>query len=71
MDVGYTLMQACKHLNTRRSKIASDILKGVKSFFMEPDFVNKPEKIKDFVLWAIHYDGPGFYQGPAPRYSVP
>jgi hypothetical protein len=54
-------MQACKRLNTRRSKIASDVLKEVKKFFKESEFVNKPEKIKDWAHWALHYDGPGFY----------
>lgn len=63
-------MQACKRLNTRRSKIASDVLEEVKKFFKESEFVNKPEKIKDWAHWALRYDGPGFYLGPAPRHSV-
>ncbi|KAF8800254.1 hypothetical protein BYT27DRAFT_7175602 [Phlegmacium glaucopus] len=59
--------EACKRLNTRQSKIASDVLEEVKQFFKDCDFADKPESIKDYSLWAVRYDGPGFYQGPTPR----
>ena len=48
-------------------KITSDVLEEVKQFFKDCDFADKPESIKDYSLWAVRYDGPGFYQGPTPR----
>lgn len=39
----------------------------MKTFFKDCDFADKPESIKEYSLWAVRYDGPGFYQGPTPR----
>ena len=59
--------QACKRLNTQQSKIASDVLDKVKQFFKDCDFADNPESIRDYTLWAVRSDGPGFYEGPTPR----
>ncbi|KAF8804625.1 hypothetical protein BYT27DRAFT_7213772 [Phlegmacium glaucopus] len=59
--------EACKCLNTRQSKIASDVLEQVKHLFNQKNFVDKPENIKDYAEWALKSDGPTYYLGPTPR----
>lgn len=64
------LKQACKRLNTRRSKIASEVLDQVKQFFKDADFSHQPQEIRDYANWALRGDGPGFYFEPTPRYCT-
>ena len=57
-------------MKTRRSKIASDVLKLVQDFFEGPDFKNQPGKVKDYVHWALRGGGPAYYETPIPMLSV-
>ncbi|KAH9162587.1 hypothetical protein EDB89DRAFT_1860711, partial [Lactarius sanguifluus] len=54
---------------TRRSKIARDVLMLVKTFFERAEFKDQPEKIKDYVYWALKSGGPAYYENPVPKSS--
>ena len=53
-------------MKTRRSKLASEILELVKAFFNGTEFRNRPERIKEYVLWALRSGGPAYYETPVP-----
>ena len=59
--------QAYKHLKSKKSKLASDVLEGIKDFFKGPDFVDQPAKVRDYVRWALHPGGPAYYAVPTPK----
>lgn len=56
-------------MKTRRSKIASEVLTLVKTFFERVEFKDKPEKIRDYVHWALRSGGPAYYETPVPKSS--
>ncbi|KAI9452657.1 hypothetical protein BJY52DRAFT_1190152 [Lactarius psammicola] len=58
---------AYNRMKTRRSKIASDVLTLVRMFFERAEFKNQPEKIKDYVHWALRSGGPAYYETPVPK----
>ncbi|KAH9160095.1 hypothetical protein EDB89DRAFT_2082498 [Lactarius sanguifluus] len=60
---------AYDQMKTRRSKIASDILMLVKTFFERAEFKDQPERIKDYVHWALKAGGPAYYENPVPKSS--
>ncbi|KAH9019688.1 hypothetical protein EDB85DRAFT_2153576 [Lactarius pseudohatsudake] len=75
-NISYTLSAqdgivkaAYDRMKTRRSKIASDILVLVKTFFERAEFQDQPEKIKDYVHWALKSGGPAYYENPVPKSS--
>ncbi|KAH8979527.1 hypothetical protein EDB86DRAFT_3140234 [Lactarius hatsudake] len=49
--------------------IASDVLMLVKTFFERAEFKDQPEKIKDYVHWALKAGGPAYYENPVPKSS--
>jgi len=53
-------------MKTRRSKIASSILTSVKAFFNGDEFRNRPEKIREYVRWALGNGGPAYFETPVP-----
>ena len=53
-------------MKTRRSKIASDVLTLVRTFFNDAEFKNRPERIKEYVRWALRSGGPAYYEIPVP-----
>ena len=53
-------------MRTQKSKIASDVLTLVKTFFNSAEFRNRPEKIRDYVRWALGTGGPAYYENPVP-----
>ena len=53
-------------MRTRKSKIASDVLALVKTFFNSAEYRNRPEKIRDYVRWALGAGGPAYYETPVP-----
>ncbi|KAH9029133.1 hypothetical protein EDB84DRAFT_1562925 [Lactarius hengduanensis] len=68
-NISYTLSAqdgivkaAYDRMKTRRSKIASDVLVLVKTFFERAEFQDQPEKIKDYVHWALKSGGPAYYE---------
>ncbi|KAH9168954.1 hypothetical protein EDB89DRAFT_1825933, partial [Lactarius sanguifluus] len=63
------MLSAYDRMKTRRSKIASDILMLVKTFFECAEFKDQPEKIKDYVHWALKAGGPAYYENPVPKSS--
>ncbi|KAH8980200.1 hypothetical protein EDB86DRAFT_2813877 [Lactarius hatsudake] len=75
-NISYTLSAqdgivkaAYDRMKTRRSKIASDVLMLVKTFFERAEFKDQPEKIKDYVHWALKAGGPAYYENPVPKSS--
>ena len=54
-------------MKTRRSKITNDVLILVKTFFEAAEFKNRPERIKDYVYWALRRGGPAYYETPIPK----
>ncbi|KAF8263173.1 hypothetical protein EI94DRAFT_1807615 [Lactarius quietus] len=54
---------AYNRMKMRRSKIASDVLQLVKTFFEGPQFENR-EDIKAYVFWALWSGGPAYYKTP-------
>jgi len=64
--------QAYKWLNSRKSKLATDVLQAIKKFFDKPEFLKQSAKIREYVRWALRGDGPAHYQIPTPQScSVP
>jgi hypothetical protein len=57
-------------MKTKRSKIASDILKLVKIYFEGPEFKDRPDKVKDYILWALQAGGPVYYEYPVLKLAV-
>ncbi|KAH8977244.1 hypothetical protein EDB86DRAFT_3092825 [Lactarius hatsudake] len=75
-NISYTLSAqdgivkaAYDRMKTRRSKVASDVLILVKMFFERAEFKDQPEKIKDYVHWALRSGGPAYYENPVPKSS--
>ena len=64
---GMVIYQAYKRLNSRKSKLAAEILKAVKKLFNEAEFCNQPTKIREYVCWALRGDGPAYYKLPTPQ----
>ncbi|KAH9025701.1 hypothetical protein EDB83DRAFT_2656378 [Lactarius deliciosus] len=58
---------AYDRMKTRRSKIASDVLLLVKTFFEGTEFRNRPERIKEHVRWALRFRGGAYYETPVPK----
>jgi hypothetical protein len=63
-------LKAYQRIKSRKSKIASTILDAVKTFFEQPEFVNQPERIREYVRWALRGDGPAYYRIPTPKTCV-
>lgn len=59
--------QAYNRIKTRKSKLASDVLAVIQKFFDETAFRDKPEKIRQYVRWALKPDGPAYYESPTPQ----
>ncbi|KAH8977283.1 hypothetical protein EDB86DRAFT_3092671 [Lactarius hatsudake] len=73
-NISYTLSgqdkvvrAAYDRTKTRRSKIASDVLLLVKTFFEGTEFRNRPERIKEHVRWALRFGGGAYYETPVPK----
>ncbi|KAI9436780.1 hypothetical protein F5148DRAFT_1294502 [Russula earlei] len=60
-------IQAYNRIKTRKSKIASSILTEIQKFFDKMMFHNKPEKIREYVRWALSPGGPAYYKMPTPQ----
>ncbi|KAF8256712.1 hypothetical protein EI94DRAFT_1820795 [Lactarius quietus] len=60
-NITYTL--SLQDAVSKRSKIASDVLQLVKTFFEGPQFENR-EDIKAYVFWALWSGGPAYYKTP-------
>ncbi|KAF8225294.1 hypothetical protein L208DRAFT_1306705 [Tricholoma matsutake] len=52
------VVTAYRQINSRKYKLASRILEVIIKFFNCDKFINQPEKIQDYVHWAIKGDGP-------------
>ncbi|KAF8258695.1 hypothetical protein EI94DRAFT_1814782 [Lactarius quietus] len=73
MNITYTLSlqnaivkAAYNQMKTRRSKITSDVLQLVKTFFEGPQFENR-EDIKAYMFWALWSGGPAYYKTAIPK----
>ena len=64
-----SISQAYDRIKTRKSKIASAVLALVQEFFDMAAFRDKPEKIREYVRWAVRPDGPAYYASPTPQDS--
>ena len=53
--------QSLDQLKTKRSLIASDVMKIIKTYFEHARFVNQPEEVKAHVWWGVHPDGLGYH----------
>jgi hypothetical protein len=53
-------------MKTQKSKIASNVLTLVKTFFDGDEYRNRPEKIQEYVCWALGPGGPAYYETPVP-----
>lgn len=60
-------MQAYDRIKSRKSKIASSVLAEIQKFFDKTVFRDKPEKIREYVRWALRPDGPAYYETPTPQ----
>jgi hypothetical protein len=56
-------------MNTRKSKLASEILNAVKNHFNGAQFLDSPDAIRQYVRWALKPDGPAYYKSPTPQGS--
>ncbi|KAF8266370.1 hypothetical protein EI94DRAFT_1803221 [Lactarius quietus] len=73
-NISYTLSledgivkAAYDRMRSWKSKLASDILKVVKTFFDSAEFRDRPDKVKEYVRWALAYGGPAYYEMPVPK----
>jgi hypothetical protein len=46
--------------------IASNVLTQVKTFFEGVEFKNQPDKVREYVHWALQHGGPVYYEKPIP-----
>ena len=60
------LWKAYDRMKTRKSKLAIQILTLVKAFFDGAEFRNRPERIREYVVWALRTGGPAYYENPVP-----
>ena len=63
----HTTSQACERMTVRKSKLATFIMDKVTAFFKGKLYKNHPERIKQYVQWALMPDGPAFYKYPTPQ----
>ncbi|KAN0135021.1 hypothetical protein V8E53_007139 [Lactarius tabidus] len=57
---------AYDRMKTRRSKLANEILVVVKTFFDSAEFRDQPERVREYVRWALRLGGPAYYETPVP-----
>ena len=62
----HPFQQSFDRLKTKRSLIASDVLKIVKTYFEDARFVNQPQEVMDHAWWAVRPDGLAYHAKPAP-----
>ncbi|KAF8259891.1 hypothetical protein EI94DRAFT_1812528 [Lactarius quietus] len=67
VTVKKSLDKAYDQMKTRKSKLASDTMDLVKTFFDGAKYRGQPEKIKEYVHWALQYSGPAYYETPIPH----
>jgi len=41
-------------------------MREVEDFFEQETYLHRPEKVKDYVRWALQPDGPAYYEAPTP-----
>ena len=61
----YLSQQSLDRLKTKRSLIASDVMKIIKTYFKDTRFVNQPREVKAHAWWGLHPDGLGYHAKPA------
>ncbi|EIW84120.1 hypothetical protein CONPUDRAFT_151164 [Coniophora puteana RWD-64-598 SS2] len=73
LGLGYTVEfrnklfdNAVDCLYQKQSKIGCATLAHVASFYSAPPYKDNPAAIRDHTIWALHADGPGFWQHPMP-----
>ena len=54
-------------MKSRKSLLASGILDSIKKFFERAEFDGRPDKIREYVLWALRPGGPAYYGIPMPQ----
>ncbi|KAI9437361.1 hypothetical protein BJY52DRAFT_1230174 [Lactarius psammicola] len=57
---------AFERVKTKRSLIASDVLKLVKNNFEDDRYVDQSQEVKKYAWWALRPDGPAYYANPTP-----
>ena len=62
-----TQNQAYQRMKSRKSLLASGILDSIKKFFESAEFAGRPDKIREYVLWALRPGGPAYYGIPTPQ----
>ncbi|KAN0134190.1 hypothetical protein V8E53_007962 [Lactarius tabidus] len=66
-NISYALSpEDCVIKATRRLKLANEILILVKMFFDGTEFRNQPERVREYVRWALRSGGPAYYETPVP-----
>ncbi|KAI9511706.1 hypothetical protein F5148DRAFT_1280551 [Russula earlei] len=63
-------IQAYNRIKTWKFKIASSILTEIQKFFDKMMFCDKPEKICEYVCWALSPNGPAYYKMPTQECRV-
>lgn len=58
--------QSFDRLKTKRSLIASDVLKLAKTYFEDARFVGQSEEVMRHAWWALRPDGLAYHAKPAP-----
>ena len=53
-------------MNTKKSKIASSVLDGVKAIFRHAEYKKSPAKVAAYCQWAFRIDGPAYCEIPTP-----
>jgi hypothetical protein len=54
-------------MKSQKSLLASGILDSIKKFFTSAKFAARPDKICEYVLWALRPGGPAYYSIPTPQ----
>jgi len=57
-------------MNTKKSKIASEVLAEVKAFFKQAEYKKSATNITAYCQWAFKTDGPTYYETPTPMDCV-
>jgi len=54
-------------MKSRKSLLASGILDSIKKFFESAEFAGRPDKIHEYILWALRPGGLAYYGIPTPQ----
>ncbi|EIW77186.1 hypothetical protein CONPUDRAFT_157447 [Coniophora puteana RWD-64-598 SS2] len=66
VSISDSLFKATDRMYEKRSEIGRAALTQVKALYLTQTYADDPNAIREHVTWALHIDGPAFWQHPTP-----